>query len=145
MAAALVLSLGGAAYQAAVVAPGLQQQVAEAEGIQPARWHFLSLSRSELAASSGSARTRGRGGLTLSKGSMASFAYYRCELQDPDGRVVTTVVVPAPAKGDELNLALSRFQPSPGPYVLVLHGLASPSGPVVKPGLLPLPFRLERE
>jgi hypothetical protein len=144
MAAALVLSLGLGIYQAAVVAPGLRQEIAEAEGIQPATMHFLSLSRSGSSVVRLGKDTRALG-LTLSTGSTGSFAYYRCELQDPGGRVVKAVTLPAPAKGDELNLVMHAKSLSPGPYVLVLRGLASPAGPVVSQDVSRYPFVLERE
>jgi hypothetical protein len=144
MAAALALALGLSIYQAAVVAPGLRRQVAEAEGIQPAAMHFLSLSRSGSSAVRLGKDTRALG-LTLSTGTTGSFAYYRCELQDPGGRMVKAVTLPAPAKEDELNLVMHAKGLSPGPYVLVLRGLASPAGPVVSQDVSRYPFVLERE
>ena len=143
-AAALALSLGLAAYQAGVVVPSLQKQVAESESLQGARWHFLSVSRSEAQVVKLGKETR-TVGLTLSKSSEASFPYYRCELREADGRVVTTVVVPAPAAGEELNVALSASSLRPGSYVLVLHGLESASGAVVKPDFSRYTFTVERE
>jgi hypothetical protein len=142
--AALVLSLGLGVYQAAVVAPGLRRQVAEAEGLQPAAMHFLSLSRSGSNAVRLGKDTRALG-LTLSTGTAESFAYYRCELREPGGRVVKAVTLPAPAKGNELNLVMHASNLPPGPYVLVLQGLASPGGPVVSPDVSRYPFVLERE
>lgn len=144
MAAALALSLGLSIYQAAVVAPGLRRQVAEAEGIQPAAMHFLSLSRSGSSAVRLGKDTRALG-LTLSTGATGTFAYYRCELQDRDGQVVKSVTLPAPAKGNELYLVIPSSSLPPGPYVLVLQGRASPTGPVVGQDASRYPFVLERE
>jgi hypothetical protein len=144
VAAALVLSLGLGIYQAAVVGPGLRRQLAEAEGIQPAAMHFLSLSRSGPSVVRLGKDTRALG-LTLSTGTTGTFAYYRCELQDPGGRVVKWVTLPAPAKGNELNLVIHSSSLPPGPYVLVIQGLASPTGPVVSEDASRYPFVLERE
>ncbi len=144
VAAALAMSLGLAGYQAVVVVPELQKQVAEAESLQGARWHFLSVSRSEAQVVKVSKDTR-TVGLSLSQSSEASFPYYRCELRESDGRSLTTVVVPAPAAGEELNVAMSASILRPGSYVLVLHGLESASGPVVKPDLSRYSFTVERE
>jgi hypothetical protein len=144
MAAALALALGLSIYQAAVVAPGLRRQVAEAEGIQPAAMHFLSLSRSGSSAVRLGKDTRALG-LTLSTGATGTFAYYRCELQDRDGQVVKSVTLPAPAKGNELYLVIPSSSLPPGPYVLVLQGRASPTGPVVSQDASRYPFVLERE
>lgn len=142
-AAALVL-IGTTSYLAVFEVPHLRRELGEATAPQAAPWHFLSVSRSEPPVVRVSKRTRVVG-LTLSKSSEASFAYYRCEVREPSGRVLTSAVLLAPPRGDELNVVIPTASLRPGAYELVLHGLESASGPVVAPDFSRYPFTVERE
>lgn len=142
-AAALVL-MGTTGYLALFEVPHLRRELGEATAPQAAPWQFLSVSRGELQVVRVSKETR-MVGLTLSKSSEASFAYYRCEVREPGGPVLTSAVLPAAPRGDELNLVIPTARLRPGAYELVLHGLASASGPVVAPDFSRYSFVLERQ
>jgi hypothetical protein len=142
--ATLAFFIGIGVYQAAVLVPRLQRQLADAETIQPTAMHFLSISRGGSNVIRLGKDTHAIG-LTLSTGSGPRFAYYRCELQEPGGRVVKAAVLPAPAPGNELSVALSARGLRPGNYELVLHGLESAAGPAAPADIFRYPFVLERE
>jgi hypothetical protein len=126
-AAALVLLLGGpAAYLAFVKVPQLEQARAQAESLQAAPWHFLSISRSETPTVSVTASQR-MVGLRLSKNSSQSHPFYLCELRDADGRVVLSNVIPAPPGGGELQILLPVGKLQPGAHVVAVAGIETPT------------------
>lgn len=127
-AAALVIFVGLSAYHSLFELPDLRSRLKQAEGLQTATWHFLSLSRSDtpvVTVSTGQLMV----GLTLSQSSDRAFPYYRCEVQETQGRPVLSEVVPAPAQGEELQILVPAARLRPGAYALVVTGLESASGP----------------
>lgn len=125
-AAAVVLALGGAAYQAAVVVPRLQAQVDGYRSLRQVPSFFLSVSRAEPQTVSLSRQDR-EVVLALSRSSIQSFESYDCELRDGDGKAVTRSQLPAPPDADELQVLLPTAGLSPGPYVLRLAGVEAGS------------------
>ena len=125
-AAAVVLALGGAAYQAAVVVPRLQAQVDAYRSLRQVPSFFLSVSRAEPQTVSLSRQDR-EVVLALSRSSIQSFESYECELTDGDGKAVTRSQLPAPPDADELQVLLPTAGLSPGPYVLRLAGVEAGS------------------
>jgi hypothetical protein len=143
-AAALALALGGpVVYLATVKVPRLEHALAEADALQPAAWHFLSVSRGEPQIVRAASETR-MVGLTLSRSFARPYRYYRCELRDATGRAVLSTIVPAPASGDELQLLLPVSRLRSGPHQLVVGGLESPSGPAA-PEVATYAFTFERK
>jgi len=141
VAASLVLLIGLAAHQALIVVPRLRGELAEAEKPQAAPSHFLSVSRADAPVFPLSKRYRTLG-LTLSRSSELSFAHYRCELREVEGRTVQSAVVPGPPEGEELQILLPTSRLRPGVYEIVLAGLDSPGGPVAVPDLARYRFAL---
>lgn len=143
-AAALVLLLGGpAAYLAFVKVPQLELARAEAESLQAAPWHFLSISRSEVPTLSVTASQR-MVGLRLSKNSSQSHPFYLCELRGADGRVVLSNVIPAPPGGGELQILLPVGKLQPGAHVVAVAGIETPTAPPASDFTL-YPFTFARE
>ena len=126
-AAALVLLLGGpAGYLALVKVPQLEQTIAADQALRPAPSYFLKVSRSDtpvLTVRDGERSVI----LTLSRSSEQSFAFYRCEVVEANGRIVVSSVIPAPPSRDELQILLHIEKLSPGNYVLRVTGLESAS------------------
>jgi hypothetical protein len=144
-AAALVLLLGGpAAYLAFVKVPQLEQARAEAESIQAAPWHFLSVSRSEPQVVRVTAAQR-MIGLTLTRSGTRTFPFYSCEVRDASGRVVESNVIPAPPQGGELSIVVPTGKLQPGAHVIAVAGLESPSGRPAADSVTLYPFTLERQ
>ncbi len=126
-AAALLLALGGpAVYLAAVKVPRLERALAEAQSLQPASWHFLSVSRSEPPTVTVSAGEHWVG-LSLSRSSEKSFPYYLCEIRDASDRIVLSNVIPGARPDDELQILAPAERLQPGTYVVAIAGLESPS------------------
>jgi hypothetical protein len=126
-AAALAMLLGGpTVYLAFFKVPQLERARAEAESLQAAPWHFLSVSRSEppLVRVSPSQRMVG---LTLSKSDSRTYPFYLCEVRDASGRVVTSNIVPAPPRGGELQILLPTAKLHPGNHVVAVAGLEAAS------------------
>ena len=143
LAAAMVLIVCGAAYQALFVVPGLQRQLAEAQAPKAVGWQFLSISRAAppvIKASSSEPWI----GLRLSQSTGQSFPYYRYELRNADRVTVQSTVIQSPPAGDELGLVIPATELPTGAYVVVLSGLESPEGPPVAPEIAKYPFTLER-
>ena len=144
-AAGLVLLLGGpATYLALVKVPQLQRAHAEAESLQAAPWHFLSVSRSEPQVVRVAAAQR-LIGLTLTRSGTRTFPFYSCEVRDASGRVVESNVVPAPAQGGELQIILPAGKLQPGGHVVAVAGLESASGRPSASDFTLYPFNLERQ
>jgi hypothetical protein len=140
MAAVLLLAVVSG-YQALLVVPRLETEIATAEAPQAAPWSFLSVSRSEPQVVRLPKGTR-MAGLTLSRSSERSFPYYRCDVET-DGQVVSSAVVQAPSPGDELEMLIPVLRLQPGLHAVVLHGLESVSGEVVAPEVGRYQFTLE--
>jgi hypothetical protein len=143
-AAVLVLSLGGpAAWLAFHEVPRLEGALAEAESLQAAPWHFLSVSRSDppVVTVSGSQRAVG---LTLSRSEAGSSAFYVCEVRDASGRVVLSSVVPGPARGGELQLLLPVGRLQPGSHVLAVAGVEAATARPAVSDFTAYPFTFER-
>lgn len=143
-AAALLLVVCGALYQAVVVVPDLRRELASTQSPQAVRWEFLSVSRSSIPVVKVASRHQLLG-LRLSKSSEATYADYLCELRDADDQPIQSALLPAPPPGEELGLVLPLSGLQPGVYVLVLSGLDTPHGPVVAPELARYRFTLELE
>ena len=144
-AAALVLLLGGpAAYLAFLKLPQLERARAEAESLQAAPWHFLSVSRGDPPVVKVTAPQRVVG-LTLSKDASRTFPFYFCELRDASGRVVLSNVIAAPPRGGELQLLLPTGKLQPGAHVIAVAGVeTSTSRPKASEFTL-YPFTFERQ
>jgi anti-sigma factor RsiW len=143
-AAALVALLGGpAAYLAFLKVPELQRARGEAESLQAASWHFLSVSRSEppVVRVAGSERMVG---LTLSQSEARALPYYLCEVRDAGGRVVLSNVVAAPPGGGELQLLLPTGKLQPGAHVVAVAGLEAASSRTPATDFTLYPFTFER-
>lgn len=144
-AAALVLLLGGpASYLAFVKVPQLERARAEAESLQAAPWHFLSISRSEppMVSAAGSQRMVG---LTLSKGGSRTLPFYYCELRDAASHVVLSNVIPAPPRGGELQILLPTGKLQPGTHVVAVAGIETPTARPAASDFTLYPFTFARE
>jgi hypothetical protein len=144
-AAALVLLLGGPlVYLGLVKMPQLERARVEAEALQAAPWHFLSVSRSEPRAVRVSPGQR-MIGFTLTKSGTRVHPFYSCEVRDASGRVVESNVVPAPPQGGELQIVVPTGKLQPGAHVIAVAGLESPSGRPAADSFTLYPFNLERQ
>jgi anti-sigma factor RsiW len=112
------------AFQGFFVLPQLRRAVARTESIQAVPGAFLSVSRAapQLVTLT---RSQRHVALTLSRSSMSAFAYYRCTLSQVGGPAVLTAVVPAPPRGEELQLLLPLARLASGDYVLAVGGMTS--------------------
>lgn len=143
-AAAVLLLLGVTAYQSMVTVPELRHEVALARAPQPTSWHFLSVARSTPPEIRVAAQQR-MIGLTLSRSGYDRYAHYRVDVRDAAGKQMQSTAVPAPPRGDELQLLLPVSDLDPGAYTLVLSGLDLPDGPVRESDLVHYSFVLTRE
>lgn len=144
-AASLTILLGGPlVYLASVKVPELERARAEAQSLQAAPWHFLSVSRSEppVVRVTGSQRMFG---LTLSKGGSRTFPFYFCELRDASGRVVTSNVIAASPQGGELQILLPTGKLQPGAHVVAVAGIESSSSRPPESDFTRYPFTFERQ
>ena len=143
-AASILAVVGLTGYQSLIVMPRLRGELREARTIQPAPSYFLTVSRSEVPAVRVAAGQRVVV-LTLSRSSGQSSPYYGCEVRGADGRTASRAVLPAPPRGEELQILLPVQVMRPGRYVLAVAGLESPSSsePAAEPVLYH--FTLERE
>ncbi len=143
--AALVLVLAGpAAYLAGVKVPRLERSLAEAEALQPAAWHFLSVSRSEPPTVTVSSSEHWVG-LSLSRSSDRAFPYYLCEIRDASDRAVLSNVIPAQPARDELQILAPADKLRPGAYVVAVAGLESPSSRTTAADVTRYHFTFARE
>lgn len=108
-------------YQNFFAIPHLRDRLVAAQSPQPASWHFLSVSRGgpPVIVASPSHRMVG---LTLGMPSGPPLPSYRCEVRDAADRVLWSFVVPAPARGDEIQIVIPAFQLRPGAYSIALAG-----------------------
>jgi hypothetical protein len=143
-AAAAVLLLAVAGYQAAVVVPNLTRELQEAQRLQTAPWYFLSASRSEAPTVAVSDQDR-RVGLTLSKSFDRPFPFFLCEIRDSSGRLVLSEVLPAPRAGDELQILVPTEDLSPGVYTVAIAGLESSSSRTPQSEYVRYQFNLRRD
>lgn len=144
IAAAVVLSLGAAVYQAAVVVPQLRQDLARSQALQATSWHFLSVARSDPAEIRVGTQQE-MIGLTLSRTSYQSPERYRVGVRDGKGALVLSSLVAAPAAGDELQLLLPVSDLEPGRYAVELSPLDSSGKQATPPEITRYPFILNRE
>lgn len=144
LAAAMLLILCGTAFQSLVVIPDLHRRLADAQSPQAVSWQFLSVSRSSVPVVQLSSDHRWVG-LRLSQSFERAFPHYRCELEDNDGRVVQSAVIPAPPKNEELSIILPTSGLPTGEYSLVLSGLESRSGPTAAPEISRYSLKLENK
>lgn len=143
-AAAVLLLLGVTVFQSTVTVPRLRHELQLARAPQPTSWHFLSVARSDPP----DVRVTGQQrmiGLTLSRSGYDWYAHYRVDVKDATGTQVQSTVVPAPPRGDELQLLLPVSDLAAGAYTLVLSGLDAPDRPARAPDLVRYPFNLTRE
>jgi hypothetical protein len=146
-AAAVLLVLGGpAVYLGLIKVPRLERDLYQAESLQPASWHFLTVSRSEPQAVRIPKGAR-MVGLTLSRSFSDEHPYYRCELRRPDASAQKPLFmdVPAPPGGDELQMVVPVRALRPGPYLLVLDGLENAGGKVVAADIARYAFTIENQ
>jgi hypothetical protein len=144
-AAALVLLLGvPLVYLGLVKVPRLERARPEAEALQAAPWHFLSVSRSEPQAVRVAPGQR-MIGFTLTKSGTRAHPFYSCEVRDASGRVVESNVIPAPPQGGELSIVVPTGKLQPGAHVIAVAGLESPSGRPAADSVTLYPFTLERQ
>jgi hypothetical protein len=96
-----------------------RRQLAAALAPQPATWYFLAVSRGEppVIVTSKSKRLVG---MTLGEPPGPPLSSYRCEVRDAAGRVVWSFVVPAPARGREIEMMLPASELRAGSYVVAL-------------------------
>lgn len=136
-AAALVLVVGASAIEIR----RLRAELSAAEVPSAAAWSFLSVSRGEP-----EGITLGRDqrwlGLTLSRSAGDTHPFYRCEVQDAAGQVVVASVVPAPQRGQELQIVLPARRLTPGVHTLVLAGMNAPDGAVAAADIARYQFTL---
>jgi Putative zinc-finger len=144
IAAAAVLLLGAAIYQAVVTVPQLRRDLARTQSLQATSLRFLSVARSEPAEIRVGAQ-QSMIGLTLSRTDYESPARYRIDVRDAKGALILSSVVAAPASGDELQLLLPVSDLGPGRYAVELSGIDSPEEPVAPPKVTRYPFILTRE
>ncbi len=142
-AAALVLGLGIASYQATVVVPELRRELRASDALQAAPSFFLSIARAEPQVVTVPAAGR-RAAFTLSRSSERAYPYYRCAVRDASDRVVLSSVVPGPTAGDELQIVVPTSNLAPGAYALVLDGLDAADGPTAAASVARYPFTLQR-
>jgi hypothetical protein len=140
LAAAVVFVVAG--YQALVVVPNLRDQLRDAQRLQPASWHFLSVSRGDAPVITVTGRERI--GVTLSRSFDRSFPFYLCEVRDATGRVVLSEVIPAARPGDELQILLPTDGLQSGRAVIAVAGLESASNRTPATDYALYPFTLER-
>jgi hypothetical protein len=112
------------AFAALLLAVGWQNlrlrgELAAAEAPQPASWHFLSVTRGEAPAVVIAPGQR-MIGLTLGQPAGPPAATYRCALEDASGAALESFVVPAPARGGEIELVIPARKLATGAYGLVL-------------------------
>ncbi len=126
-AAALLLAVLGLGWQS-LRGRELRRELQQATAPQPARWAFLSVSRSRT-----QAIEVGRGerwlGLTLSRSSSESFPYYRFHLARADRTPLLEWTQPGPEPGDEVQVALPLRELAPGHYTLTVAGLSVAEAP----------------
>jgi hypothetical protein len=145
MAATLAVALGVAVYQSVVTVPRLRRELARMDAPQETSWHFLTVARGTVPEVRVPSRQR-MVGLTLSRSDPRAFPFYRLEVRDDEGdRTVLSSAVPAPPRGDELQLLLPLGPLPSGRYTLVLSGLEGRDGPVVAPEFVRYGFHLIRE
>jgi hypothetical protein len=144
-AATLTLLFGGpAAYLRFVEVPRLERARAEADSLQAAPWHFLSVSRSEPPVVS-IAHGQRMVGLTLSKSESRTFPFYWCEVRDGWGRVVLSNTVAAPPRGGELQILLPTGKLQPGAQVVAVAGLETSSSLPAESDFTRYHFTFERK
>jgi len=143
--ATLAMLFGGpATYLALVKVPQLEHARAEAESLQAAPWHFLSVSRSEppVVRVTGSQRMVA---MTLSKGGTRTYPFYSCELRDASGRVVLSNVIAAPSQGGELQILFPTGKLQPGAHVIAVAGVETSSSRPTASDFTLYPFTFERQ
>jgi hypothetical protein len=118
---AATLLLGVIGYQAVTVA-GLKHALTAEQQVQSIPSFFLSASRSESPTITASSRHR-KIGLRFSMSLERTFPFYRCEIRDAAGRLVSSDLV-EPA-GDELEILVQTNVLTSGAYTVDIAGLAS--------------------
>lgn len=92
----------------------------EVDAVQPVSLHFLPVARSGTGTTVALPEGHRFLGVTLSASWKEALPRYRVQVQDPQGAVQLSMVVPAPAEGEELKLLLPARPLKPGDYVLVI-------------------------
>lgn len=122
IAAATVMMLCAAIYQAVVTVPQLRQDLARAQALQATSLRFLTVARSDQAEIRVGAQQR-MIGLTLSPTGYESPTRYRVDVRDAEGAQLLSSFVAAPAAGDELQLLLPVSALESGRYAIELTGI----------------------
>jgi hypothetical protein len=108
------------AFAAVLLFAGWQQlRLRAADAPQAVSWHFLSVTRGEPPAVALAPGQRWIG-LTLGQPAGAPAASYTCQLFDEAGAVLESFALPAPARGDEIELVIPARLLQPGGFTLVL-------------------------
>ncbi len=143
--ALLVICLGIIGVQILVVVPELRGELTLAQSPQAAPSYFLAIARSGGSESPVvTVRPEHRMvGLTLSLSTPEATPYYLVEVLAASGEVVQTAVISSPPPGEEIHLLLPLQQLVPGPLAIVLNGVDTPGGPVVRSELAKYPFVLQ--
>jgi len=144
-AVAIFVLMAVVGYQNFFGIPHLRDELAAAQSPQPASWHFLSVSRGGPPVIVASQRYR-MVGLTLGMPAGPTLPSYRCEVRDAGDRVLWSFAVPAPARGDEIQIVIPAFQLRPGAYSIALAGPESAAaGPQSALALYPFTVELGKD